>query len=143
MLSIIKSIPNYEVFYKDIEKDKESYTYQLLKREALLFSRRCDIYGNATRAETFEELNTYLNYSNIESYGFETMMAIQILAFFLFFIPIGLYFQNNLASKLVRDEKVKTYKLICITFLYSILLLTLSVATIVLTQSTGVKILNK
>jgi hypothetical protein len=142
VLSIIKSIPNYEVFFKDIEKDKESYTYQLLKREALLFSRTCDIYGNATRAQTFEELNTYLNYSNIESYGFETMMLIQILAFFLFFIPIGLYFQNNLASTLTRDDKVRTFKLICITFLYSILLLSLSISSVVLTHSTGVKTLN-
>ena len=69
----------------------------------------------------------------MNQYGFETMMQLQILAFILFFIPIGLYFQNNLTTTLTRDDKVRTYKLICVTFLYSIFLMILSVACIVLT----------
>ena len=113
-----------------------------MKREAFLYSRTCDIYGNATRTETFEKINTYLNYSNTDKYGFETMMQLQILGFLLLFIPIGLYFQNNLTIKITRDEKVKTYKLISVAFLYLILLIILSVVSIVLTQSTAVKTLN-
>ena len=113
-----------------------------MKREAFLFSRTCDIYVNATRIETFEKINTYLNFSNTDKYGFETMMQLQILGFLLLFIPIGLYFQNNLTIKITRDEKVKTYKLISVAFLYLILQIILSVVSIVLTQSTAVKTLN-
>lgn len=113
-----------------------------MKREAFLFSRTCDIYGNATRIETFEKINTYLNFSNTDKYGFETMMQLEILGFLLLFIPIGLYFQNNLTIKITRDEKVKTYKLISVAFVYLILLIILSVVSIVLTQSTAVKTLN-
>ena len=69
-------------------------------------------------------------------------MQLQILGFLLLFIPIGLYFQNNLTIKITRDEKVKTYKLISVAFVYLILLIILSVVSIVLTQSTAVKTLN-
>jgi len=35
---------------------KKNYTMQLYTREALFFSRRCEIYGNFSRMEAAEEL---------------------------------------------------------------------------------------
>ena len=67
VLKILQSIPNYEVFYQDFEKDKEKYNYNLLMRETLGFSRYCELYSDNTklnRQEVHKVLSSYIESQN-------------------------------------------------------------------------------
>lgn len=108
VLSKLKRLRNVDLFYQgqfgqEVSTTlsvKKNYTMHLYAREALFFSRRCEIYGNFTRQDAAKQLDEATKQvralldSNLFSLG-QTIMLIQIVLMLLPTIPLCLFTKSR------------------------------------------------